>query len=70
MKKLTVEVLAGPETLAEWCRRHGNIAWGKSGCCPFPATDCPLGNHVSPKCRNVTPERWAGLMEERDAEED
>ena len=64
MKKLTVEVLASPKALAEWCGRQGVIAWGGRGCCPFPATDCPLGKHVSPECRNVTPEHWERVLKE------
>lgn len=62
MKSLTVEVLAGPEALAEWCRRHSLTEWGARGCCPFPATVCPL--HPIPECRDVMPEHWEKVLKE------
>ena len=62
MKTLTVEVLAEPETLAEWCVRQGHVAWGERNCCPFPAAECPL--HPIPECRDVMPEHWEKVLKE------
>ena len=61
MKKLTLATNASPEWLAEVC--HGEDCPCR-GCwnCPFP-----LEEGI---CENVTPEMWAELMEECDAEED
>ena len=64
-KMLTVEVLASPADLAEWCRRHGHVKWGMRGCCPFPAVECPLmGGAVT--CEDVEAWMWEELMEEED----
>lgn len=61
MKKLTVDVLPEPEALAEWCVRQGHVAWGERNCCPFPATECPLGRIG---CLTVTPEHWKKVLGE------
>ena len=68
MRMLKVRLLPDSDVLADWCRRHGQTEWGRRGCCPFPATDCPLGRV---ECQAVTARHWEALgKEEADGEED
>ena len=58
MKKITLKTDASPEWLAEIC--HGED-------CPCRgAFECPFDEERGPACDIVTPEMWAGLMEEED----
>ena len=58
-KKITLTTDASPEWLAEVCHSDMDCPckhWG----CPFHWTE------EGPECEAVTPEMWAGLMEECD----
>ena len=62
MARITLTTDASPEWLAAVC--HGED-------CPcHGAFDCPFNEVGGPVCGVVTPEMWAGLMEEDDDEED